>query len=92
MNREKIIELANLSGLRWIQEISAFKMEENGLNKAAEIPLKLFASLVEQETLEMIAKHFDERGRHIDGGWSEGWYEPSEPGEIIRGMINNRVQ
>lgn len=45
-----------------------------------------FARLVEQETLERAAKYFDDRGKCNNGEWSSGYYEVSEPGEILRSL------
>lgn len=46
----------------------------------------LFAKMVEKETLEEAAKSFDKRGKYEDGYWCDGFYEPNEPGEILRSM------
>ena len=46
----------------------------------------LFAKMVEKETLEKAANHFDERGKNKDGEWSSGYYEVDEPGEILRSL------
>lgn len=75
MEREKVIELYS-------------KAQDEA--KGGQL-IEHFARLVGQETLERVAKHFDDRGRHIDGGWSEGWYEPQEPGDIIRNLKKSTV-
>ena len=85
MEREKVIELVKQAG-----DIGYCYCQTIMVNdRYADDWVMAFARLVEQETLERAAKHFDDRGRHIDGGWSEGWYEPQEPGEIIRNLKDN---
>lgn len=36
--------------------------------------------------LEEVAAHFDSRGKTAEGGWSAGYYEVDEPGEIVRSL------
>ncbi len=48
------------------------------------ITLERFAELVRQDERERIAQHFD--SRIYPNLEDNGWYEPDEPAEIIRGM------
>ncbi len=59
----------------------------NALAKSVPIAwFEQFAKMVEQETLEKAANHFDERGKNKDGEWSSGYYEVDKPGEILRSL------
>ena len=48
--------------------------------------LERFAALIAAAERERIAAEFDRRAVYADGTPSSGWYEPHEPGEIVRGM------
>ena len=84
MEKHSLMEMARKAGVFNVIELSSSTCYQDCDTAAVE---KFY-----NRVLEHVAEEFDKRGRHIDGGWSEGWYKPSEPGEIIRGMINNRVQ
>ena len=53
--------------------INGLKFNEDGLLR--------FAKLVAEHERERLAKVFDERNKYVDG-----WYDPHEPAEIIRGQ------
>lgn len=90
MNREQIKEFLkkietdpNTFGVIGNEQSTAI----NALAKSVPIAwFEQFAKMVEQETLEKAANHFDERGKNRDGEWSSGYYEVDEPGEILRSM------
>lgn len=73
---ERIKELAEQAG---------FKVEiQFDMWCAYQEELERFVELVRQDERERIAQHFDSR---IDPRQEDnGWYEPEEPAEIIRGM------
>ncbi len=72
MNRDDIIRMAN----------KAYGIDEEGkpFHPSALLHLEIFAKLVAEHERERIAKMFDKRDKDI------GWYDPSEPAEIIRGQ------
>lgn len=80
MEREKIVELmksANIpvgkAGVEWWELVDGVPTQ-----------IARLIDLVEKETLERAAKHFDDRGKYADGSWSLGWYDPESPGIILR--------
>lgn len=44
-----------------------------------------------REILERAAEHFDERGKYEDGTWCDGFYDPEDPGEILRALAEGIV-
>ena len=81
MKQEQVIELAKQSGFSIGQGLGQLR-----INGYAD-DLARFVYLVEQATLERVAQHFDDRGKYKDGSWSDGFYEPQEPGQIIRNLL-----
>ena len=85
MNRQKIIELALNHDL-----IDSIGNDGTPIyfNKDSDIFFWFmdFVADVRKEVLEEAAKNFDSRGKTVTGDWSEGFYDPPEPGEILRRM------
>jgi hypothetical protein len=73
MNRQDIIRMANKAyGID--EEVKPF-------HPSALLHLEIFAKLVAEHERERLAKVFDARNKYVDG-----WYDPHEPAEIIRGQ------
>ncbi|MGL4585300.1 MAG: hypothetical protein ACRCVU_20275 [Flavobacterium sp.] len=88
MSNDEIVKIANRAGFSAYNrdgEFSIAVIEGCGAVVCTEEVVKLI-NLIEQRTLEMAAQHFDERGKYPDGTWCDGWYNPNEPGEILRSM------
>ena len=71
MEREQIIRMAREADLGFLLNANWLMHEE----------LERFATLVASAERERLAKVFDERNKYVDG-----WYDPHEPAEIIRGQ------
>lgn len=81
MDKEELMNMA--------RSLGAFESVTKGGTPVFEFTpmlLKWFA----EEILERAAEHFDERGKYEDGSWSEGFYEPKDPGEILRGLAEGK--
>ena len=87
MRQEQVIELARKHGA------TSYAHRSDTQNPAYGFTEKQIAALVsevEQATLERAAQHFDDRGKYEDGAWCYGFYEPQEPGEIIRDLAKEK--
>ena len=77
MDTQKILGLAVSAGL----------IEEEYVHRCEVVSeLVKFAELVRQGVLEEAGEYFDKLGKYKDGTWCNGWYEPPEPGEILRSL------